>query len=557
MATDITTQLIQNVTSQLSDTDQTVLQDTADLYNNVDTALSTSADLAQLLGLLLTSTGGYGGIVALGAVLIFGIITAIAESTQSGADASDVLQELYTTINDIQNEATGIAWSTSMNEIVTFLTPLYTDIDTIAHEPWTDPNVSSQTVQFHTDALNFVNDMALDQAVWLRPFVQSLSFIPQTLAIASELNGVQPVGAPWSMGWFGNLPQTPTSDENGSIQVFDPQYTLPAWLYGLGSYIAILAVLNQIDPSQPTLTQFIADYQQDLISYAKLLQSQYATGVAGLVKTDVPTVNDVMSYLYYYFNVRDESYYYLSPGSTVQNSVELVSNLGPAGVLTPQGPSPPRIGFSWNGVYGVVDVYGVFVQTVADVVNAPRLTVAIPSRTSCCMVDVIKSDGMNLTWKWTVPDSYSSASGYGVNFLMYPWIRARVTLGLMARWKAIYIMRGYEHAWSVLESLLRLSGQGPANRIILPDGTAASPDWSVRELYGVLNSFTQDTAIQIPPYAPPGQLPSYISVLGLVTAFDMIANGNWGGPAREAAPVGYYPPPSSVSLCQHLAAACR
>jgi len=74
----------------------------------------------------------------------------------------------------------------------------------------------------------------------------------------------------------------------------------------------------------------------------------------------------------------------------------------------------------------------------------------------------------------------------------------------MARWKALYLFRGYDKASSVLQILRTLAPLDvPDEEITLPDGTKPSGDWSVRELYKTLDQVLQGSS-PIWPASGPG-----------------------------------------------------
>ena len=65
------------------------------------------------------------------------------------------------------------------------------------------------------------------------------------------------------------------------------------------------------------------------------------------------------------------------------------------------------------------------------------------------------------------------------------WLAIKSILGSMARWKAIYLVNGYDKVWSILQHLAVIvpnSDQALPPAVVLDqDGTIASGNWSVRE----------------------------------------------------------------------------
>jgi hypothetical protein len=86
------------------------------------------------------------------------------------------------------------------------------------------------------------------------------------------------------------------------------------------------------------------------------------------------------------------------------------------------------------------------------------------------------------------------ALGFGDDDWDIPWIQNKVTLGAMARWKALYLINGYDRVWQLMRSLQDQVKPyiNPDQGINIPavmhldDGTIADGDWSTRELYNVL-----------------------------------------------------------------------
>ena len=70
-----------------------------------------------------------------------------------------------------------------------------------------------------------------------------------------------------------------------------------------------------------------------------------------------------------------------------------------------------------------------------------------------------------------------------------PWVQNKVTLGTMARWKALYLISGYDRVWQTMRSMQDLVK--PSQEIVPPvmhldDGTRADGNWSAREICNVL-----------------------------------------------------------------------
>jgi hypothetical protein len=212
--------------------------------------------------------------------------------------------------------------------------------------------------------------------------------------------------------------------------------------------IQIYGLLNQINPAYSKFTDFLIEFRDDFTDWAvNTLIPNYEGVVRGLVKNDLPSDDDIIGLLSY------QGVQGFSGGS------QTVWSRGP----WPEG-SAPRTGFAWNLVHGVVDIYAVFHQE--------HIPLATPSG---IISNRFHSHSMGLA----VTPSHTC-----------PWVRARVQLRLMAQWKALYFIKGYDKALSVIQSLLILGNQQPCD-VPTVDGMKANGDWSIRELSTILNKILQ------------------------------------------------------------------
>jgi hypothetical protein len=145
-----------------------------------------------------------------------------------------------------------------------------------------------------------------------------------------------------------------------------------------------------------------------------------------------------------------------------------------------------------------------------------------------------------------------------------PWVYNKLILGLMARWKAIYLINGYDQIWSTLQNLCTLAkqplsplkitipsspiyGTNPGKPNIIPLSIAATGNWSARELINVLDTSGFGGAVNPEPIIG-------TSVWQLIQVLDNIAKGNWAAPpgySENGQPVASRP----LGLRERLAAA--
>ena len=137
--------------------------------------------------------------------------------------------------------------------------------------------------------------------------------------------------------------------------VLVPRSALPFLLLGLQSYLTLEGLVHLIDSSQPTFAQFLKDFKNDLHDYASFLQSQYKLAVNGIVKTDIPSDQDVRTFLYFVTVVVDGAPFGDS-GVFAGFSVDTLKwGLSPFYPGIPgSNTSWPYKGYAWNGVYGAV-----------------------------------------------------------------------------------------------------------------------------------------------------------------------------------------------------------
>ena len=310
-------------------------------------------------------------------------------------------------------------------------------------------------------------------------------------------------------------------------------------LIGLQSYLSVEMLLNLIDPIQDTFDKCVKKYSKDLQDYTIWLYSQYELAVKGIVKSDLPSAADLTAYVNWILDAP------VDPLSFPGASSPLKDPGNPLG--------PPTTGYMWNGQYGAVDTYpkyGVY-QTLPNPVAPPKnVALSYIIDWSDAPITLVRqlggdnSDNINLL----DPANRNYANEAFVNFIL-PWLKDRLILGRMARWKAIYLLNGYDKVWSMIQKLQYLAplpspSPIPATMRLDQDHTIADGKWSARELCTILD-FSGDIPIATQSryvgMAVGGKPPIYnttitgYSVWVLVGAFDTIANGDWAGP-----PAVYY-----------------
>jgi hypothetical protein len=481
------------------------------MANDATTQLSQGAAQTETeiaVAVLMAAVGNYVGAVA-SLFQIFGISFDLFPSPPKESDAP-ILAQISQQLDSVLALAAANASDVKMAELNTYAISADSDLVTIANSVTgtIDPTTA---ISFQKDSIAFVT-AASDPQYWTRPFLVQLSFLPEAIVNSPPEHSGVPAEHSWS--WYGNLPQ-PLAQPGIFPMVLDPQLAQPYFLKAIQAFLAINALLNP-----KGFHQFIEHYNTSpgdfLPTVANNLKQFYTTLVNGLVKSDVPTTNDIISYL---------------------NAWELIPNVGPpvepfcAGAAQNAGHPPlafsridpttvmDKSGCCWNGVYGVVDMFGTFIDRRG---LSPPGTVGVPARETFFMVDIFTENGVR-----QLPTDHPFLPGH----TPYRWARDRITLGLMARWKAIYMLRNYHRAWSVLQSLRLILGEPPDDRLTLTDGTTASEHWSARELISVLQ--LRPLLAYIDPAGGDYVPQEWYSVFHLVQRLDLIGRGNWATPMDD------------------------
>jgi hypothetical protein len=209
-------------------------------------------------------------------------------------------------------------------------------------------------------------------------------------------------------------------------------------------------------------------------------------------------------------------------------------------------------GYAWNGIYGVADEFGFYKAThTGPPGGSPAWAIAVPSSAPGYIVDQID---MTATGGGAIGNVPGGLVNETLLQLTYPWLANTLTLRLMARWKALYLINGYDKAWAILQKLGHLPHQSPYQSLTLPnDGMIADGNWSTRELNRVLSANNPNTAGLQPLTVPVAENSAGdYSLFLLVQYLDELANGNWAGPAVNEPKPGQ--PARPVSFRDRLAA---
>jgi hypothetical protein len=183
----------------------------------------------------------------------------------------------------------------------------------------------------------------------------------------------------------------------------------------------------------------VAPYFTDLATY---LEQNYETSTAGLLTVPLPSLDDLLQMVQF------------AVGGVLINPVDGQSlpDLGSSGFSQPFQ--------MWHGEIGVTDIYSVF-GAEGYSSSLSQFGFFVPTTNSGNIIDVYPTLGTLLnSWLlsppgWTYPDLTVAQQN------VYRWFRIRMRLGNLARWKGLYLAKGYDSVWSFIQKLRALSAGQP------------------------------------------------------------------------------------------------
>ena len=282
-----------------------------------------------------------------------------------------VLQSLSARIDDLINLAGATEAEVKMASLLGFSVPVNSDEEVILTEGANGPRVDPS--RFFTDALNLVNACAND-FYWYRPLVIQRVFTPQ------DMGGL--IGYAWYGAYsspdppYRIIPPQDSTRIEGFRSVFDPQLALVSFVVAIKSFLVIAHELDPagfrafLDPAQPhsynAKLREIADQLQSFIEGRP--NARQDTLLAGLIESRIPNAQEVRDWV--------------------------------------RAVGGGHVGFEWNGLYGVMDLYGVY-----------SVPITAPSSLPSHRIDVFPTDGIV-----DVISEVLHNDAFFYNFI-YPWIQ--------------------------------------------------------------------------------------------------------------------------------------
>lgn len=462
MAEDAAIKLFNEIKGQLTEAEQNKTK----FLGDIDEVVGLIANYTQVIGTVLSFIVPYGQFITLLQKMVFG-------SSGDGRDSPDkqVLDNLEKQGKDELN-ALGIIDSrlTDLHDgIIQLDSAVELHIKYGPNSATPNPTLDIDPQYISLLSLTLVKELEINDGImdvyWYRPFLVNWMFRPQPdkkgfwwLAELGPLKGGTPQCCTWqvaalpgSQDW-ALYPKIDEKHYDGFKTVFAAQLALPTYLKALQLFLTIHSLLGE----EPSKTASI--FHDDLINWASSLESRYETVVGGIFKTDVPDANSISFVIKY-----------------PQKMMDTLS-------------------------YGVIDVYGIYEDPVYP-----------PSKAASHIIDFFPSESIGRLRDILEPiNAWNPENDQWYQKSVYAWYKDRATLMLKARCKAIYLLRGYDKAWSVLQNLRVITKQQDHKF------NDTNKNWSARDLFSTLN---------LPAF--PGK--DY-RLSHLVQRLDQISKGDWPTP---------------------------
>jgi hypothetical protein len=215
--------------------------------------------------------------------------------------------------------------------------------------------------------------------------------------------------------WFPNGGQANiVASVEGGAFVYDPQLSLPAFMTAIRDFAGIATLLN------PSLAG-VAAMQPYFTDLATFLANNWEIMTDGLVTVPIPSIDDL-----------DATRVYLQ---------------------TPDSFTPPSLLGFWRGEIGVVDIYSAF-GTLGGYPSPILFESYTPTTNAASIIAVYP------------PQQFEALLGFmqlslGEIDNAYGWFWIRMRIGNIARFKALYLAKGYDQVWRMIQKLRFMSGGKP------------------------------------------------------------------------------------------------
>jgi hypothetical protein len=449
-------------------------------------AAADAADYFQPSGLLkvLKGINDAVGAVANWLQVAMVLVDAIEKAlTGPGPDMAVMLADIDNKVNELVQLVPAGITDTKMLNITDFITKARGRLNTLLLNPPGSPYYGQRVneSQFFADCQDAVYIFA-DSTYWIRPFVPGVTYLGET----GPETGLQVVD--YDLPGNG---QPPTTHSLGSSWVYDPQLALPAFACAITIFTSLTAIFNSSDP------EALYPYCNDLATF---LDKNYQTAVQGLVMVPVPSIDMLIK-------MSDAAPFGLLPGLEDGKSLPITIGGDQAG--------SGLVEDYWFGEIGAVDIYSPFggagwpsplwpnqptaFQWLVEVNNPGNIIGIYPA-----LATLQEQMRFPVGWREEYPRAYAYC---------YTWFHLRVRIGQVARWKALYLTKGYGEIWKIIQKLRFMSaGQpgtpeyGSSPPTPPPETVDNNAHWRLTEILAIIDEFPFNSWPIEPPLvfdAPP------------------------------------------------------
>jgi hypothetical protein len=387
----------------------------------------------------LSAFNGVVGVVANWFQIIFSLAPLIANALSDAPDPTMLLQAITQDVDEILQGLQALAAETKMLSLAGIIVPAYDRLRTLTLEGKHGPDINQPL--FFSQAQDAAYAFG-DDAYWIRPYLDSFVF---------------------SDSWFPNEGRPASTPYSGSDWVYDPQLPLPAFVLAISIFTGVVAIFHEDTNDAPTVQPYFTDL-------ATLLETHHEKATNGLLTVPIPSIDDLIALS----SASDQT------GPLKDNFWSWDNLLWPLGF--------------WRGEIGAIDSYAVFAKSEGSPGFAlgeqlfpslgPGTPAVISTRNAGNIID-------------PYPEPETMLRGFGDNVAVrqnvYRWFRIRMRIGNLARLKALYLTKGYDNIWSVVQKLRFLSsgkagtpgsGYGPTPA---PSPTNRIAHWCLSEFDAIIS----------------------------------------------------------------------
>lgn len=356
------------------------------------------------------------------------LVSLIENAVANAPDPIVILNAIQQTVYAILQSVQALEAETKMLSLTDKLTAAKGRLNTLFLEGTSGKDVNEPV--FFKDVQDAAYAFA-DSTYWIRPYLADITYFGASAGVPAPVDPYLP-----------NNGQPSTVIYDGATFVYDPQLPLPACAAAISIFTSVVSIFHSDDP------QLVRPYFTD---FATILESNYQTVMEGLVMVPIPTMDLLL-------NMSDEN---IVTGGGIQ------AKDGKSLPVTFLGELWPRTSSYWHGEIGAVDIYAVFgsagYASTLQPLDAYGFGLLARTTNPGNIIDVYPALATLMAQVQVPLDRYRTIR------YVYPWFYVRMRIGNLARRKALYLSKGYDHIWALIQKLRFLS-----------DGQAGTPEYGFR-----------------------------------------------------------------------------